>query len=31
LAEMLEYSNGQRKVPVIVEGDRVFVGYQGKG
>lgn len=29
LEEMLNYSNGQRKVPVIVEGDKVTVGYGG--
>ena len=31
MEKMLEFSNGQRKVPVIVEGERVTVGYQGKG
>jgi glutaredoxin len=31
LEKMLVFSNGQRKVPVIVEGERVTVGYQGKG
>jgi glutaredoxin 3 len=29
LDEMLKYSNGQRQVPVIVEGDKVTVGYGG--
>ena len=27
--EMLEYSKGERKVPVIVDGDKVIVGYGG--
>ncbi len=27
--EMLKYSNGRRQVPVIVEGDKVSVGYGG--
>ncbi len=27
--EMLTYSNGARKVPVIVEGDKVTIGYGG--
>ncbi len=27
--EMLKYSGGQRKVPVIVEGEKVTVGYGG--
>jgi glutaredoxin len=31
LEKMLALSNGQRKVPVIVEGERVTVGFQGKG
>jgi hypothetical protein len=26
---MLAYSKGQRKVPVIVEEDRVTIGYRG--
>ncbi len=26
---MLRYSKGARRVPVIVEGDRVTIGYQG--
>jgi hypothetical protein len=30
LEVMLEYSNGKRKVPVIVEGEKVTIGYQGK-
>jgi glutaredoxin len=29
LQEMLEHSNGVRKVPVIVEGDKVEIGYGG--
>lgn len=29
LDEMLKYSNGVKKVPVIVEGDKVIVGYGG--
>lgn len=29
LKEMLKYSNGVRKVPVIVKGDKVTVGYGG--
>jgi glutaredoxin len=29
LARMLELSGGQRRVPVIVEGDRVTIGYGG--
>jgi len=28
---MLEYSGGKRKVPVIVEGKRVTLGFEGKG
>ena len=31
MAAMLKLSEGQRKVPVIVEGGQVTVGYQGKG
>jgi len=27
---MLEYSKGKRRVPVIVEGETVTIGYQGK-
>lgn len=27
--EMLTYSNGVRRVPVIVEGDKVTIGYEG--
>jgi hypothetical protein len=26
---MLKWSNGQRKVPVIVQGDEVTIGYGG--
>ncbi len=29
LKEMLKYSGGVRKVPVIVEGDKVTIGYGG--
>lgn len=29
LEEMLKYSSGSRKVPVIVEGGRVIIGYGG--
>jgi len=29
LDEMLKHSKGQRNVPVIVEGDRVTVGFGG--
>jgi glutaredoxin len=29
LDEMLSYSKGKRNVPVIVEGDKVTVGYGG--
>ena len=29
LARMLEYSKGQRRVPVIVEDGRVSIGYGG--
>lgn len=29
LNEMLRHSNGARRVPVIVEGDKVTVGYGG--
>jgi glutaredoxin len=29
LDEMLKFSKGARKVPVIVEGDRVSIGYEG--
>jgi glutaredoxin 3 len=29
LTRMLEYSGGQRRVPVIVIGDRVTIGYGG--
>jgi hypothetical protein len=27
--EMLNYSGGKRQVPVIVEGDKVTVGFEG--
>jgi glutaredoxin 3 len=29
LAEMLKYANGQRQVPVIVQGGKVTIGYGG--
>ena len=29
--DMLKYSNGDRKVPVIVEHGDVTIGFQGKG
>lgn len=29
MEEMLQYSGGQRKVPVIVEGGKVSIGYDG--
>jgi len=29
LGEMLEFSGGSRKVPVIVEGEKVTIGYGG--
>ncbi len=29
LDEMLKFSQGARKVPVIVEGDNVSIGYEG--
>ena len=31
LPTMLKYSDGNRKVPVIVENGKVTIGYQGKG
>jgi len=31
LEKMLVFSNGQRKIPVIVEGERVTVGFKGEG
>lgn len=31
LKTMLDYSDGNRKVPVIVENGKVTIGYQGKG
>ena len=30
LDKMLEFSNGNRKVPVIVQGDKISIGYKGK-
>jgi len=29
LEEMLKFSDGERKVPVIVEGEKVTIGYGG--
>jgi glutaredoxin len=29
LEEMLKYSKGSRQIPVIVEGDKVTIGYGG--
>ena len=29
LEEMLKYSKGSREVPVIVDGERVIIGYGG--
>jgi hypothetical protein len=29
LRDMVAWSNGERKVPVIVEGERVTIGYGG--
>ena len=31
LKAMLKFSQGSRKVPTIVDGDEVFVGFEGKG
>jgi hypothetical protein len=31
LKNMLKYSQGSRKVPIIVDGQKVFVGFEGKG
>jgi hypothetical protein len=31
LEQMLEYSGGKRKVPVIVQGREVTIGFEGKG
>jgi glutaredoxin len=30
LEVMLKFSNGERKVPVIVNGDKVTIGFDGK-
>ena len=30
LDKMLKYSDGRRKVPVIVDGDKVLIGFKGK-
>jgi len=27
---MMEYSDGMRKVPIIVEGDEVSIGFNGR-
>jgi glutaredoxin len=29
MAEMLKFSKGKRKVPVIVDGEQVTIGYGG--
>ncbi len=29
MEEMLKHSNGERKVPVVVEGSKVTIGYGG--
>jgi hypothetical protein len=31
MESMLKYSKGYRKIPVIVEGDAVSIGFNGKG
>jgi len=31
LDRMLKFSDGNRKIPVIVDGDQVIIGYEGKG
>ncbi len=31
MKQMLEYSKGDRSVPVIVEGGKVTIGYNGGG
>jgi hypothetical protein len=31
MTQMLQYSKGDRTVPVIVEGGKVSIGYQGAG
>lgn len=31
LEKMLDYSNGGRKVPVIVDNGKVIIGFKGKG
>ena len=30
LDEMLKYSNGKREVPVILDGDKVILGHNGR-
>jgi glutaredoxin 3 len=30
LSSMMKYSNGMRKVPIIVEGDKVSIGFNGR-
>jgi hypothetical protein len=29
LAQMMRYANGRRKIPVIVEGGKVTIGFDG--
>lgn len=31
LEEMLQLSRGERRVPVILEGEKVLIGWMGKG
>jgi glutaredoxin len=31
MKKMLAHARGQRKIPVIVDGEEVTVGFQGKG
>jgi hypothetical protein len=31
MKQMLQYSKGDRTVPVIVEGSKVTIGYNGEG
>ncbi len=30
LGRMMKYSDGMRKVPIIVEGDKVSIGFNGR-
>ena len=30
LDKMLAHSDGQRRVPVIVDGDKILIGFKGK-